>query len=178
MPRKLCSNIPQTSEWVLLYRPLNKWNWKPLFCLNFFLMAFFFSTSAVTGLVYAIEKLISNIHTFHVFAPCYQCPQKPAHVGLWLALSKLHIQEERSWLKLEHAERRVWCELGSSTASQMAEVYRAVISTSCLYQYAAIWFVPKYIHYIRVCCMCSGAVHCIVICNQFTALNYRFSECM
>ncbi|KAL0034831.1 hypothetical protein WJX77_008984 [Trebouxia sp. C0004] len=71
-------NCPVKIPW-----PLNKWNWKPLFCLNFFLMAFFFSTSAVTGLVYAIEKLISNIHTFHAFAPCYQCPkQKPAHVGL------------------------------------------------------------------------------------------------
>ena len=66
---------------VALCRPLSAYNWKPLLCLNLFLMAFFFSTSAVTGLVYAIKQLITNMHTFHWFAACYQCPE-PVHAGL------------------------------------------------------------------------------------------------
>ncbi len=70
-------------------RPLHLYNWKPLFLLNFFLMAFFFSASSVTGLVYAIRQLISNIHTFHWFAACYQCPKaharwQAAFLRMWI----------------------------------------------------------------------------------------------
>ncbi|KAK9813484.1 hypothetical protein WJX73_001640 [Symbiochloris irregularis] len=64
-------DCPITPPW-----PLHLWGWKPLFAFNTFLLLFFLGTSTGCGIYYSIKQLIANIHTFHVFAACFQCTSK------------------------------------------------------------------------------------------------------
>lgn len=55
-------------------RFFTKWNWIPIFVLNWFLIFFFFTTLTVMGIIFAVKQLVHDIDTFKIFATCYQCP--------------------------------------------------------------------------------------------------------
>ncbi|KAK9816803.1 hypothetical protein WJX72_005264 [[Myrmecia] bisecta] len=50
--------------------------WKPIFCLNWFLIVFMLVFPVGFGAWASVSTLIANIKTFHWFAACYQCPVK------------------------------------------------------------------------------------------------------